>query len=66
MSTENPPLAAPILRPASGGWMAISAEGSRLKFAVVGESKEDALARFGRELAAWTALVDAAFVPEGV
>lgn len=49
-------LATPELRAVKGGWMAISAPGSRLRIAVIGESKNEALERFAEELQAWAVL----------
>jgi hypothetical protein len=47
-----------LLPRAVGGWLAVSAPGSALKIGVVGSSEQDAVQRFERALAEWTALWD--------
>lgn len=46
------------LVPIRGGWMAISPEGSQPRIAVIGETREDALARYERSRAEWTRLAE--------
>lgn len=50
--------ATPVLMAVKGGWMALSATGSRLRIGVIGESKEQALLKFEKELRVWIELLN--------
>lgn len=56
-STPSVPAGVELI-PVRGGWMAISGPNDSLRIAVIGETREDALARFERSRAEWVRLTE--------